>query len=94
MGIRHLHMKYNDFSKEKEYRFIKRYHDRMYPRGISESDCYLPVPKSAFKEVLVGHLMPNQDVQEIKDTCARHWLAVDFYKAYPDGQGGIQVKRI
>lgn len=94
MSIQQLHLKYDDFSKEEEYRFIKRYHDQMYPTGIKESDWYLPVPKSAFKEVFVGHLMPDQAVQEIKDTCARHWLAIDFFKAYPDGKGGILVKRI
>lgn len=94
MAVRHLHMKYDDFSKEEEYRFVKRYFGQMYPNGINQSDWYLPVPKSAFKEVLVGYRMPDNDVQEIKDTCARHSLAVDFYQAYPDGSGNIEVKRI
>lgn len=91
MGLQHLHMKYDDFSQEEEYRFVKRYHDQRYPKGVTESDFYLPVPKSAFKEVYIGYQLPKEEIQEIKDTCARHELSVDFYKAQPDGKGGIQV---
>ena len=91
-----IHLKYDKFKFEEEYRLVQRYYGPQYTflGPIDWEHRLFTVPKRCFKTVTFGCKMPLDSRKEIVKACVGQELNIDFYQASPLASGMVLIEKI